>query len=87
MAVDGGMTSSWKATRWASLRRTLSMKSTRNEGSREVAGAIPEKWMKKYVDQLLEIAAKFPPGRMRDAALLRADHVMDMVKAYREHAR
>ncbi len=46
--------------------------------------AIPEKWIKNYVDQMLKIAAKFPRGRMRDAALLRADHVMDMVKAYRE---
>ncbi len=49
-------------------------------------GAIPDKWMKTYVDQLLDIAEKFPRGRMRDAALLRADHIMDMVKAYRDHA-
>ncbi len=44
---------------------------------------IPESWIKAYVDQLLEIAGKFPEGPMKDAALLRADHVMDLVKAYR----
>lgn len=49
--------------------------------------AIPEEWVKKYVDQLLEIAGKLGPGPMRDAALLRADYVMDLVKAWREHGR
>ncbi len=45
--------------------------------------SIPEVWIKAYIDQLLEIAGKFPEGPMRDAALLRADHAMDLVKAYR----
>jgi hypothetical protein len=48
-------------------------------------GAIPERWIKEYVDQLLACAEKFPEGAMRDSALLRADNVMDMVKAYREY--
>jgi len=46
--------------------------------------AIPEVWIQKYVDQLLEIAGRLSEGPMRDAVLLRADHAMDLVKAYRE---
>lgn len=46
---------------------------------------IPQEWIKKYVDQMLEIAGKFPEGSaMRAAAMLRADHAMDLVKAFRE---
>lgn len=44
---------------------------------------IPEEWIKGYVDQWLLIAEKLGPGKMQDAALLRADHAMDLVKAYR----
>ena len=46
---------------------------------------IPEAWIKNYVDQMVVVAAKFPKGRMRDAALLRMEHAMDLVKAHREH--
>jgi hypothetical protein len=49
-----------------------------------MTAAISEKWIKGYVDQLLEAAGKFAEGPMRDAALVRADNVMDMVKAFRE---
>jgi len=46
---------------------------------------IPQDWIKRYVDQLLDVAKQLPDGsRMKDAALLRADHVMDLVKAWRE---
>lgn len=45
---------------------------------------IDQEWIKKYIDQLLELAGKLPTGPMRDACLLRADTVMDMVKAWRE---
>jgi hypothetical protein len=48
--------------------------------------AIPEEWIKKYVDQLLELAGRLEPGAMRDAMLLRADHVMDLVHAWRKRA-
>ena len=51
-----------------------------------MATAIPEKWVKEYVEKLLETAAKFPRGRMRKVTLLRVDHIMDMVEAYREHS-
>lgn len=46
--------------------------------------SIPETWIKQYVDQLLDTAAKLPTGPMRDACLLRADHTMDLVRAFRE---
>lgn len=45
---------------------------------------IPQEWIKEYVDKLLMMAEKFGPGAMQNAALLRADHAMDMVKAFRE---
>lgn len=47
--------------------------------------SIPESWIKEYVDQLVRIAKSFPDGAMRDSATVRADHVIDMVKAWREH--
>lgn len=49
-----------------------------------MAKDIPQEWIKKYVDQLLEIAKQLPPGGLRDATLLRADYTMDLVKAFRE---
>jgi len=46
---------------------------------------IPESWVQDYVDQLLRVAKKFDPGSaMRAATLLRVEHALDMVKAYRE---
>ena len=45
---------------------------------------IPEEWIKDYVDKLLFMAAKLDVGPFRDAILLRADHAMDLVKAWRE---
>lgn len=45
---------------------------------------IPQEWIKRYVGQWLEIAGKMEPGKMQDAALLRADHAMELVKAFRE---
>lgn len=47
---------------------------------------IPQDWIRGYVDQLLVAAKKVGPGTlMGQAALLRADHAMDMVKAWREY--
>jgi hypothetical protein len=46
--------------------------------------AISEDWIKRYVDQLLEVAGKLEPGPLRDSVLLRADFAMDIVKAWRE---
>lgn len=45
---------------------------------------IPQEWIKNYVDQLLAVGSKLAPGLMRDAALLRAEHAMDLVKAWRD---
>ena len=46
--------------------------------------SIPEKWIQKYVDQLLELAKAFgPDSPMGISATQRADHILDMVKAYR----
>jgi hypothetical protein len=47
--------------------------------------SIDEAFVKRYVDTLLGCADQLPAGRMRDAVALRADHVMDLVKAWREH--
>ena len=48
------------------------------------ADAIPEAWIKSYVDQLLELAGRLPDGWMRDSCLMRADYAMDLVKLWRE---
>ena len=46
---------------------------------------ISEEWIKTYVDTLLAFAGRLPEGSaMRTQALMRADHVMDLVKAWRE---
>lgn len=46
---------------------------------------IPQEWIKNYVDQLIDAAQLFEEGTaMRDGALVRADAVLDMVKAFRE---
>ena len=47
--------------------------------------AIPLDWIKGYVDTLLALAAKFDEvSAMRNAVMLRADHAMDLVKAWKE---
>lgn len=49
---------------------------------------IPQEWIKKYVDSLLEGARKLGPDtRMGQAVLQRADAIMDMVKAFKEHSK
>ena len=46
---------------------------------------IPQEWIQKYVNELLEAAKMFGLNTdMGRAAMLRADNVMDMVKAFRE---
>ncbi len=46
---------------------------------------IPQLWIKKYVDSLIEAAKLFEEGgTMRNSILLRADSILDMVKAFRE---
>ena len=46
--------------------------------------AIPLGWIKKYTEELLA-AAKLvgPESKMGQATLLRVDHIMDMVKAWK----
>jgi len=46
--------------------------------------SIPEEWIKRYVDQLLKAAQGLEPGAFRDAVVLRAEHVMDLVEAFRK---
>ncbi len=47
--------------------------------------AIPQEWVKEYVDKLIAIAKSLDNGSaMQSACLLRAEFVMDMVKAFRE---
>lgn len=47
--------------------------------------AIPEEWIKSYVDQLLDMAGRLgDDSPMRSAALLRAEHAMDLLTAWRE---
>lgn len=46
--------------------------------------AIPLEWIKGYVDTLLALAAKFEEvSAMRRTVLERADHAMDLVKAWK----
>ena len=45
--------------------------------------SIPQEWIRDYVDKLLLFAEKLD-GKMREATLLRADHAMDLVRAFRE---
>jgi len=45
---------------------------------------IPLEWIRKYVDQIIEVAGRMPEGKLRDALLLRADNVMDLVKAWKD---
>lgn len=48
---------------------------------------IAQKWIKQYVDELLEFAKRVgPESTMGVAAMLRADHAMDLVKAWRERS-
>lgn len=54
---------------------------TTNNAERPV---IPEDWIRDYVDQLLDFAGGCPEGGLKQAVMLRADHVMDLVKAWRE---
>jgi hypothetical protein len=44
---------------------------------------IPQEWIKAYIDKILELAGKMPS----DLQLLRADHIMCLVKAFRERDR
>lgn len=45
---------------------------------------IPQEWVKNYIDVLLGVAQQLPDGVFKDAVLLRVDHVMDLVKAFRD---
>lgn len=48
---------------------------------------IPQEFIKQYVDTLLTMASRLEAnGTMYEATLLRADHAMDLVKAWR-HSR
>jgi len=46
---------------------------------------IPQEWISMYVAEFLGVARKLPKaGVMQRAALLRSEHAMDLVKAWRE---
>jgi hypothetical protein len=46
---------------------------------------IPQEWIKNYVDALINLSKELDVGGpMHEACLLRADYVMDLVKAFRE---
>ena len=46
---------------------------------------IPQEWIRDYVDSLLEAAKEFgADSRMAQAAMQRADTILDMVKAFRD---
>ena len=46
---------------------------------------IPQEWIKRYVDELLDFAKKLRENDpMRQSCMLRADHVMDLVRAFRK---
>jgi hypothetical protein len=46
---------------------------------------IPQEWIKHLVDQYIAMATKLGPhSPMGAAMMLRAEHAMDLVKAFRE---
>jgi len=45
---------------------------------------IPQEFIKEYVDELISAAKLFGDSRMGNAAMIRADAIMDMVKAFRD---
>jgi hypothetical protein len=46
---------------------------------------IPQKWIKEYVDSLIEAAKSFGlESKMSQSAMVRADAIMDLVKAFQE---
>lgn len=45
---------------------------------------IPQEWIRDYIDQLLKVAGMYPDGLMKAAVALRAEHAMDLVKAFRD---
>ncbi|MHA2062999.1 MAG: hypothetical protein ACXABY_01325 [Candidatus Thorarchaeota archaeon] len=49
--------------------------------------AIPESFIRDYVDQLIAAAKGFGDTVMGNAAVQRADHIMDLVKAWREYTK
>lgn len=53
------------------------------DGSPEPQQPIPQDWIKNHVDQMLTAAQKFPDEPMKLAAALRAEHVMDLLEAFR----
>lgn len=46
--------------------------------------AIPEEWIKRYIDQLLAAAKVLPEGGFKTSILLRAEHAMDMIGMWQE---
>ena len=45
---------------------------------------ISEAWIKQYIDQLIEVAVTLPEGPLKESCLLRVDHAMDLVVAWRQ---
>ena len=45
--------------------------------------AIPEEFIHRYVNRLIEVAEKCSPGKIRDACLQRANNAMDLQQAWR----
>jgi hypothetical protein len=49
---------------------------------------IPQDWIRDYVDQILAMAKQFDEASaMRAACVARAEHVLDLVKAFRESSK
>jgi hypothetical protein len=47
---------------------------------------IPQEFIIRYVDQLIKLAESLPNGSpFRDAIILRADNVLDIIKAWQEN--
>ena len=47
--------------------------------------SIPDEWVRRYIDSLLEAAKLYPPESvMHESILLRAATILDMVQAWRD---
>ena len=55
-----------------------------NEEEPKTMTPIPQEFIKEYVDELINAAKLFGDSRMGNAAMIRADAIMDMVKAFRD---
>lgn len=56
----------------------------RGNGEETGMKPIPQEWILEFVDELVKAAESFGDTAMGNAVAERAEHIMDMVKSFRE---